>query len=243
MNRWTNIRDRYVKYVKKIIEEKKTGSSAKPTRKYLFAEQLVFLQKVTRTDLFLEEEENVPSDQESASTSDWNAEEASLKANTSRSVESSQIAETNQYVETSQRSETGPQNDMNMARKRKILSKSIKKGISKKFSRTVEEPEDRNMSFFKGILPTLQLFADHETVQFQAGVLGLIQDIQRSRNLPNPHVSSLPYHHSNDEQAYPTEMCQKCESPGSCSSPSSTFVNIVTHSTFKEEPQDVAELQ
>lgn len=44
-------------------------------------------------------------------------------------------------------------------------------------------PEHENplLSFFKGILPSLQSFNDDETLEFQSGVLSLIQTIKRNR--------------------------------------------------------------
>lgn len=45
--------------------------------------------------------------------------------------------------------------------------------------------EDRHLSFFKGLLPSLQEFSDDETLQFQSSVINIIQEIKKAR-------SSLP---------------------------------------------------
>ena len=46
--KWTNIRDRYIKYLKKLEDEKKTGSKAKSIRKYIYSDNMSFLQKNTK---------------------------------------------------------------------------------------------------------------------------------------------------------------------------------------------------
>ncbi|KOB67397.1 Dihydrouridine synthase domain containing protein [Operophtera brumata] len=45
--KWNNIRDSWLKTVKKQKDESKSGSSAKKTRNYLYNEQLMFLKKVS----------------------------------------------------------------------------------------------------------------------------------------------------------------------------------------------------
>lgn len=37
------------------------------------------------------------------------------------------------------------------------------------------EQEDRNLSFFRGILPSLALLDDDQTLEFQSGVLNLFK--------------------------------------------------------------------
>ncbi|RVE53982.1 hypothetical protein evm_001385 [Chilo suppressalis] len=44
------------------------------------------------------------------------------------------------------------------------------------------ENADRHLSFFKGILPSLTAFDDDQTLEFQSGVINLIQSIKRNRN-------------------------------------------------------------
>ncbi|CAH1993162.1 unnamed protein product [Acanthoscelides obtectus] len=46
MKKWANIRDNWMKCHKKLNEEKKSGAGAKKVRKYLFYEELRFLQKL-----------------------------------------------------------------------------------------------------------------------------------------------------------------------------------------------------
>lgn len=45
--KWNNIRDSWLKTVKKQKDESKSGSSTKKTRNYLYHEQLMFLKKVS----------------------------------------------------------------------------------------------------------------------------------------------------------------------------------------------------
>ena len=41
--------------------------------------------------------------------------------------------------------------------------------------------EDRHLSFFRGILPTLQQLDEEETLSFQIGVLFMLQNIRKGR--------------------------------------------------------------
>ena len=44
--------------------------------------------------------------------------------------------------------------------------------------------EDRHLSFFKGLFPSLEEFTDDETLQFQSGVIQVIQNIKKDRSFP-----------------------------------------------------------
>lgn len=44
---------------------------------------------------------------------------------------------------------------------------------------------DRNMNFFKSILPSLRFFDDDQILDFQSGVINLIQSIKAGRNFSN----------------------------------------------------------
>ncbi|CAH2004957.1 unnamed protein product [Acanthoscelides obtectus] len=43
------------------------------------------------------------------------------------------------------------------------------------------EQDVRNLSFFKGILPSLALLDDDQTLEFQSGVINLLQNIKHRR--------------------------------------------------------------
>lgn len=61
------------------------------------------------------------------------------------------------------------------SRKRKIDDVEVR------MLKALEEPEDRHISFFKGIVPTLHTFTEDETIKFQMGVLQLVSNIKQHR--------------------------------------------------------------
>lgn len=75
VRRWGNLRDSFGKYKKKDKYEKKSGSAAKPIKKYVFYDQLLFLDKLydkrdtvgsmdSPTDELEENVEHQPSEQQ-----------------------------------------------------------------------------------------------------------------------------------------------------------------------------------
>ena len=62
-----------------------------------------------------------------------------------------------------------------------------------KFMENLEKEEDnRVMSFFKGIAPSVELFKDEDIVEFQYQVLNIIRNIQYKNNYSAPHHSRTP---------------------------------------------------
>lgn len=61
------------------------------------------------------------------------------------------------------------------SRKRKIDD------VEMRMFKALNESEDRHISFFKGIVPTLHTFTEDETIKFQMGVLQLVYNIKQSR--------------------------------------------------------------
>lgn len=53
--------------------------------------------------------------------------------------------------------------------------------VEMRMLKALEEPEDRHISFFKGIVPTLHTFIEDETIKFQIGVLQLVSNIKQNR--------------------------------------------------------------
>lgn len=51
--------------------------------------------------------------------------------------------------------------------------------------------EDAHISFFKGLLPSLSKLDDDETLEFQAGVIRLLQEMRRRSR---EHSESFPYY-------------------------------------------------
>lgn len=67
-------------------------------------------------------------------------------------------------------------------------------------SKNENHNENRHLSFFKSLLPSLSLFYDDETLEFQSGILNLLQNLKRKKqtifNNP-PHYSKQIDHYEN----------------------------------------------
>jgi len=62
------------------------------------------------------------------------------------------------------------------------------------------DQEDRNMKFFKGILPSVQKFNDNQIVDFQMGVLQVIKNIQNAVSIPTTQRQQLQIYTSSYSQ-------------------------------------------
>lgn len=141
---------------------KKTGSKAKSIRKYIYSDNMSFLQKNTKR-----------------------------KETVSSAVEEEEHEEISRDIPTL--SDPQPSTStQGKGKRQKTLVTDIEKSIFKK----LQEPEDRHVSFFKGILPSLQKFDDTETLEFQSGVIKIIQSIHRSRQTPKGPVWPVPSEHA-----------------------------------------------
>lgn len=67
----------------------------------------------------------------------------------------------------------------------RVAPKRRKTDMEREILESSYAKEDRHLSFFKGLLPSLQEFSDDETLQFQSSVINIIQKIKKAR-------SSLP---------------------------------------------------
>ncbi|KAJ8945299.1 hypothetical protein NQ318_002756 [Aromia moschata] len=143
VKRWVNIRDAFNKFLKKEKSLQKSGSGASKLKKYVYAEQLKFLTKIFT----------------SRSTED------SLSANceTEKSSELD-VLETDNRNNDSQ-FEIPPRNKPLGSRKSKVDE------VDMRILKALEQPEDRHIFFFKGIIPSLNTFTEDETLQFQMDVL------------------------------------------------------------------------
>ena len=178
-----------MKYVKKIEEVKTTaGSQGKSMRKYIYSDNLSFLQKnMRRNDTVscsLEELEDLGEYDE---TSNETRKKRSFP--TLRRLSLNHDTPSGCLPSTSiQRAIIKRQKTTGTDREESIMNKLL-------------EPEDRHISFFKGILPSLQKFDDSETLEFQGEVIRIIQSINRSRQTllagdhcvqPSPHMYPYP---------------------------------------------------
>ncbi|CAK1580922.1 unnamed protein product [Parnassius mnemosyne] len=163
MKRWVNIRDSYHKSLNKEKSVKKSGAGTTTIRKYVYFDQLQFLNKI-----FCERptESSLPTDR---------VEKLSRGNNVEDSTESNCSSQF--------KSPPPPQQQLG-SRKPKIDE------IDKKLLHILEKPEDRHLCFFKGIIPSLSSFNEDEIIKFQMGILQLITTIKQSR-LNTPQLQSF----------------------------------------------------
>ncbi|CAH2006365.1 unnamed protein product [Acanthoscelides obtectus] len=158
MKKWANIRDNWMKCHKKINEEKKSGAGAKKIRKYLFYEELRFLQKIADHRVTFS---NISENDDQSNTEALNAQTDAAIA----------IAETQNL----------PRAEKNICTKKKSKSKVGSNDLDEKMRKVIdaslEQNQTRMMSFFRGIAPTVETFSDEDIVTFQYEVMKIIKNI------------------------------------------------------------------
>lgn len=71
--------------------------------------------------------------------------------------------------------------DTNISASR-LAPKRKKTDVERDILESLWTKEDRHLSFFKGLLPSLQEFSDDEALQFQSSVINIIQKIKKARS-------------------------------------------------------------
>lgn len=165
IKRWGNIRDAYKKSRKRVKDATKSGAGASNIKKYIYNDQLQFLNKVfeerTTFDSLTQETEN------SDSTGHQSANEMEKENSVTFKKPAKQLG----------------------SRKRKNVDE-----VELKMLKALEgskEAEDRHLSFFKGIIPTLHNFTDDEVVQFQLEVMQVITKIKKEQKLSRQHQQRM----------------------------------------------------
>lgn len=99
----------------------------------------------------------------------------------------------------------------------KMAPKRKKVDIEREILQHLAAEENRHLSFFKGLLPSLEEFTDDEILQFQSGVIGVIQNVKKARSL---QAHDLPHHqtyilpHQAPYTSHPPLYCNKPSSSG-----------------------------
>lgn len=168
IKKWKNIKDCWLKNNRKVATETKSGSGAKKTQKYIYDDQLQFLKK------------NLPIENTSSTlTSSATTEQTTTTTNT--------IASTSDAFATP----TTPVSSQASAKKKK------KDDADKVLIELLSQREDRHLSFFRGILPSLQNFNEAKTRQLQIAVLQIIDNLDN--NVPAlPTYQYPPYNYSQE---------------------------------------------
>lgn len=166
VKKWRNIRDQWLKSNKKMEYLLKYSDGSTRMRPYIYSEQLSFLKKTVETT------EDIPTDCSDipellASPADIINFTYPTAGPSRRRTRSSTPAAAALHEH---------EEDEEEERVRKIARMDLEK--QKQYTDTLEDPK---VMFFKGILPNMSDFTDDENLEFQSGVIQLIQQIRRRR--------------------------------------------------------------
>lgn len=165
--KWQNIRDSFVKSLKK-----KTGEARK--KKYIYHDNLTFLLKVVQSDDTQSSLDDSQYDEQSQITeSQTEEEEEEAAADKTTQVQSCKI--------------TAKAKDTYNPPKRARLQEEVDRRILT----ALEKPPDEDEAFFVSITPTVRKMTDEEKLEFRMEVLQVIQRIQKRKNFqPRPFSAS-----------------------------------------------------
>ncbi|XP_005098307.1 uncharacterized protein LOC101853937 [Aplysia californica] len=165
MKRWKNIRDGWVKARKRISSGQKSESTATVKKSFLYDGQLLFLNKL------IENPHGECLETESSSGHDHDA--FSAKPSPASSIE---ITPTEEEC----KAEMKGNNPVPKMKARKV---DIREHIPFASSEGFPSQENRHFSFFKGIIPSLNKLDEEEVLEFQAGVINILQTLIKKRPL------------------------------------------------------------
>ncbi|CAH1994265.1 unnamed protein product [Acanthoscelides obtectus] len=159
LKRWNNIRDQWLKWRNRDKNSKKSGAAASKLRKYLYHEQLNFLEqglyhRSTDASMAYEHSDEAESQQQteelqSAEDQGTATPDATKQTSQTPTAKIPSVKTTSVQQSTRKRKRTLDEFELRML-------KSVEAG----------DQEDRHMQFFKGILPSVQKFTDNQVVDF-----------------------------------------------------------------------------
>lgn len=178
LKKWTQTRDSCCKYIKK--RKSKTQFSLKP---YKYFKELAFLQKVAYIPCSRISEENDEGEEES--------ENEGKMSDVEDETDTSNCAEVLIYSgdeipnEGSSGVPVKEENKIDISAFQRNPYEVDEMMTTYLSSSNVPKPkeDDPNLHFFKGILPTVSTLDADETLQFQSGVLSLLQTIRKQRQI------------------------------------------------------------
>ncbi|GBP96880.1 hypothetical protein EVAR_98814_1 [Eumeta japonica] len=184
IKKWNTTRDAWIRTLSEKKKLKKSGASASNTKPYKYHNQMVFLEKVVTPG---ETHENVPGNVNETNKSDNISETEEI--NKENEEEPGQIMEQSSSDRQKKR-----ENLAQKANKRNLNEVDTKmiEYMNDQLEKSKNEPEDPNLSLFKGILPQLSSLNEHQILEFQSGVINLLQNI-KSRRYGQSNYEWSPY--------------------------------------------------
>lgn len=175
-----------------VAKEKVSGSGAKSTRPYIYDQQMSFLKKVYR------ESSHIVDNITNTNDEPTNSRESETDINIDDRWETQTSTET-----TTKRKKNPVRNEIDN-KMIKFLDEQMNPPEKKPRPNAEENP---HVAFIKGLLPSLNKLDDDQTLEFQAGVINLLQKIKsqkrkssdynrREEYIPTP-ISSTPSPFSN----------------------------------------------
>lgn len=174
VKKWNQIRDSWKRSLNTKKKINKSGSAAVNTKKYCYHDQLLFLKKIM----------DPAETQDSGGNKPTNIEEGDTENPIQNEESENEL--------TIGHESPGQENPAGGAKrlKRSVLPRQRLSVMDQKMASFIDhqmksqpntQNEDRNLSFFRSLLPTLASLNDDQILQFQAGVISLLQNI-KSRN-------------------------------------------------------------
>lgn len=203
LKRRKNLRDAFVKAEKKAKECKASGSKATKKRKYIFHEELRFLNKVYNERQTADSYNNVNNVNNQEDTTD----------------DIIEVSTVNKEVEKTTASKSSPK-----TRKRKKLDE-----IDLKILKALEQEQPNSeMSFFQSLLPHIQQFNENGLLDFKMDVLQVISKINSKRATLNQTFSDPPplHYQYNNQPTYYYQQNQSHPQPTASSSMTNNLTSV-----------------
>ncbi|GBN53734.1 hypothetical protein AVEN_17297-1 [Araneus ventricosus] len=227
MRRWTNVRDSFAKFCRKESEVK-SGVRAAKKKKYVYHNQMRFLRKLYAAENA--EGNAVEVAEDDAPRIDTETLITTIYPRTwSQDTETVSDAGGEDNLTSVETASTTSQLSGSIFNKRKQLDESELRNSKV----LVVEKFERHLSFFKGIIPSLEEFNEQEVLKFQMGVLQLISNINDQRHRashaqlpaqffsfpsqpgPSAYLPSVAASYPSGQPIFPTfwsAVCPKCSS-------------------------------
>lgn len=159
--RWTNLRDAFSKSRRRVQSKKKSGAGAVAVKKYVFNDQMQFLQKCYES------------------------------RDTAESLDDSVAAENPEAVDEQPEEVTEVVTEVTAPQTQRIANRKRRKPdeVELQMLKALQQPEqqpDSHTSFLYSLLPYLKSFDQSETLEFQVNVLKTISKITERKRMAQP---------------------------------------------------------
>nr|CAI5821383.1 unnamed protein product [Callosobruchus analis] len=183
-SKWRSIRDNYeyIRNRRKIKESTRSGAAAKKIRRYIYEEQLRFLEKSIAM------RPTVSTISEESQSSQQNAEDDTENSGSEESEDGQQAVGT---ITTPTTSRSAP-----IKRTKKIgIEEHLLNFMEAHKPKNAHQPivEDDDLAFFFSLLPMVKSLTIDEKYTFRMESMKLLQEIKKSRNTPR-RLNTFQYH-------------------------------------------------